>query len=111
MDDGARLVVLHAPLGPPEADGPGAVRVGSHEPVPDGRERLTLEVRNESRRVVRVSSHYPFERVNRRLVFDREAASGFRLALPAGSTERWAPGETRTVTLVRFGGDAGSAER
>jgi urease subunit gamma/beta len=111
MDDGARLVVLHAPLGPPEADGPGAVRVGSHEPVPDGRERLTLEVRNESRRVVRVSSHYPFERVNRRLVFDREAASGFRLALPAGSTERWAPGETRTVTLVRFGGDAGGPER
>jgi urease subunit beta len=52
-----------------------------------------------------VTSHYPFERVNRRLVFDREAARGFRLDLPAGATERWSPGETRTVRLVRYGGD------
>ena len=48
-----------------------------------------------------MSSHYPFERVNARLVFDRGAAAGFHLDLDAGSTERWAPGETRTVTLVR----------
>ncbi len=57
--------------------------------------------------MIRVSSHYPFERVNRRLVFDREAATGFHLDLPAGSTERWAPGETRTVQtdpLRRRGG-------
>jgi urease beta subunit len=40
--------------------------------------------------------------VNPRLEFDRSAAVGFRLDLPAGSSERWAPGETRTVTLVRF---------
>jgi urease subunit gamma/beta len=72
-----------------------------------------MTVTNTSTRVVRVSSHYPFERVNRRLEFDRAAAAGHRLDLPAGSTERWSPGETRTVTLVRFGGDgAGSvAER
>jgi urease beta subunit len=40
--------------------------------------------------------------VNPRLEFDRAAATGFRLDLPAGSSERWAPGETRTVVLVRF---------
>ena len=57
---------------------------------------------NTSTHVVRVSSHYPFERVNQRLHFDRAAADGFRLDLPAGSSERWAPGETRTVGLVRF---------
>jgi urease subunit gamma/beta len=111
MDDGARLVVLRAPIGPASQDGPGAVRIASVAPLADDRERRELEVRNESRRVVRVSSHYPFERVNRRLVFDRVAATGFRLDLPAGSTERWAPGETRTVTLVRYGGQVGSTER
>lgn len=104
MDDGARLIVLRAPLGPASPDGPGAVRIASRAPLEDTRERRSVEVRNESRRVVRVSSHYPFERVNRRLAFDRDAAAGFRLDLPAGSTERWAPGETRTVTLVRYGG-------
>ena len=68
---------------------------------------IDLVVRNGSTRVVRVSSHYPFDRVNRRLEFDRAAAAGHRLDLPAGSNERWAPGETRTVRLVRFRGEAG----
>lgn len=62
-------------------------------------------MRSESQRVIRVSSHYPFHRVNRRLAFDRDAAHGFRLDLPAGASERWSPGETRTVRLVRYGGD------
>jgi urease subunit gamma/beta len=101
MDDGVRLVVLHAPLGPAADDAPGAVRQAPLVERSDGRERLEIEVRNTSRRVVRVSSHYPFERVNRRLAFDRTAAAGCRLDIEAGSTERWAPGETRTVRLVR----------
>ncbi len=76
-----------------------------------GREadRLVLTVRNESRRVVRVSSHYPFHRVQRRLVFDRAAAEGFRLDIPAGATLGWEPGETRDVQLVRYGGRIGRA--
>ena len=53
-----------------------------------------------------MSSHYPFEQVNPRLEFDREAARGFRLDLPAGATLRWAPGESRDVDLVRYGGSA-----
>jgi urease subunit gamma/beta len=106
MGDGTRLVVLSHPLGRID-DGPGAVRRASTDAAADDRERLTLDVRSESTRVIRVSSHHPFERVNRRLVFDRATATGFRLDLPAGSTERWAPGETRTVRLVRYGGEAG----
>ncbi len=103
LDDGARLIVLLEPLGPAGADDPGAVRQAPVTPVTDdARERLTLEVANTSTRVVRVSSHYPFERVNRRLVFHRAAAEGFRLDIDAGSTERWAPGETRAVHLVRI---------
>jgi urease subunit gamma/beta len=101
MDDGVRLVVLHEPLGPAGDDAPGAVRQGPSVDRADTRPRIELEVRNTSRRVVRVTSHYPFERVNRRLAFDREAAEGYRLDIDAGSTERWAPGETRTVRLVR----------
>ena len=103
LDDGTRLIVLLEPLGPPAANDPGAVLqapAAASGPT-DDRERLTLDVANTSTRVVRVSSHYPFERVNLRLVFDRVAATGFRLDIDAGSTERWAPGETRTVTLVR----------
>lgn len=73
-----------------------------------GRDRIRLEVTNASARVVRVSSHYPFWRTNRRLEFDREAAHGFRLDVPAGSSIRFAPGETREVTLVRYGGRGGS---
>lgn len=101
MDDGARLIVLREPLGSSDDDAPGHVRQAGPADMADHRERIEIEVRNASRRVIRVSSHYPFERVNRRLEFDREAATACRLDLEAGSTERWAPGETRTVRLVR----------
>ena len=112
LGDGARLIVLVDPLGrgaPPDPEGPGAVVPG---PAPgtllEPRERRTLAVTSTSRRVIRVSSHFPFERVNQRLQFDRARAVGFRLDLEAGSSERWAPGETRTVTLVRLGGRGGT---
>jgi urease subunit gamma/beta len=101
MEDGARLVVLHEPLGPADDDAPGAIRQAPPVDRPDERARLELEVHNTSQRVVRVSSHFPFERVNSRLAFDRAAAAGCRLDIEAGSTERWAPGETRTVRLIR----------
>jgi urease subunit gamma/beta len=109
MADGARLIVLVDPLGggaPPAADGPGAVRT-TRQPIDPSatREHLKLTVQNESTRVVRVSSHFPFERVNTRLSFDRAAATGFRLDLPAGGSEQWRPGETKSVVLVRFGGN------
>jgi urease subunit gamma/beta len=111
LEDGARLVVLVDPLGqgqPPTADSPGAIEMAREDAVGPASsrdvdlERLDLTVENTSRRAVRVSSHFPFDRVNARLVFDRAAAAGFRLDLPAGSSERWSPGETRTVSLVRY---------
>ena len=110
--DGPRLIVLIDPLGSATTgDAPGAIRPGAgRREEEDSRKRLRLLVRNESKRVVRVSSHYPFNRVNRRLVFDREAAAGFRLDLPAGSTARWAPGETHEVGLVRYQGTPAGAE-
>ena len=56
--------------------------------------------------MIRVSSHYPFHLVNPRLAFDRSMAIGFRLDLPSGADERWAPGEAKAVTLVRLQGEA-----
>lgn len=110
--DGTRLVVLVDPLGRgrrPAADGPGAIRAGAGRVDVDlaARERRTIVVRNESQRTVRVSSHHPFDRVNQRLAFDRAAATGFRLDLPAGTSERWVPGEAKEVRLVRYGGSGG----
>jgi urease subunit gamma/beta len=109
MDDGVRLVVLVDPLGRPDArsDGPGAVQLAGEQADTPVRGTLEIDVRSTSQRAIRVSSHFPFDRVNPRLVFDREAARGFRLDLEAGESERWAPGETRTVRLVRFGGAGG----
>ncbi|MEO8437094.1 MAG: urease subunit gamma [Chloroflexota bacterium] len=113
LGDGTRLVVVLDPLGhegePLDREGPGAVRLGSEgapgaETAGPPRDTIDLVVRSESRRVIRVTSHYPFDRVNPRLVFDRAATRGFRLDLPAGASERWSPGESRTVRLVRFGG-------
>ena len=110
LADGARLVVLLDPLGQgtPAGDGPGAIIPALDTARADASpnlERRSIAVRNTSRRVVRVSSHFPFDKVNPRLEFDRSAATGFRLDIDAGSSERWAPGETRTVALVRYAGD------
>ena len=106
IGDGTRLVVLLDPLGGArsEPDGPGSVALGADE-LPDPTGDLpgrSLLVRSASTRVIRVSSHFPFHRANARLEFDRDAASGFRLDLPAGSSERWAPGEAKTVRLVPY---------
>ena len=90
---------------------PGEVRLADADvELAAGRERRTITVENRSRRVVRVSSHYPFEQTNSRLAFDRAAATGFRLDIPAGDSVRWAPGQLRVVELVRFGGRIGSGE-
>jgi urease subunit gamma/beta len=98
LGDGTRLIVLRHPLGVQAAHADSSPIA---DPPPDTRERLTLTVTNTGSRPIRVSSHYPFHEVNQRLDFDRAAARGFRLDLPAGATIRWAPGETHDVTLVR----------
>jgi urease beta subunit len=88
---------------------PGEVRLaGQPVELAAGRERRSLRVVSTSHKMIRVSSHYPFERVNPRLQFDRFAAAGFHLDVPAGSSVGWAPGEVRQVVLVRFGGRIGT---
>ncbi|WP_251978523.1 urease subunit beta [Salinicola avicenniae] len=70
-----------------------------------GREPITLEVGNTGDRPVQVGSHYHFAETNPALTFDRTAARGYRLDVPAGSAIRFEPGQTREVTLVPYVGE------
>lgn len=89
---------------------PGEVRSPEREiEMAAGQPRRTITVTSRSDRPIRVSSHYPFWRVNERLHFDRQAATGYRLDIPAGTSVRWAAGETREVGLVKLGGTVGAA--
>jgi urease subunit gamma/beta len=70
----------------------------------DGREAATIAVTNHGDRPIQVGSHYHFIETNRALVFDRAAAYGMRLDIPAGTAVRFEPGETKTVGLVAIAG-------
>ena len=69
-----------------------------------GAPRIELEVSNTGDRPVQVGSHFHFADVNDALRFDRAAATGFRIDVPAGTSVRFEPGVARTVGLVALGG-------
>lgn len=69
-----------------------------------GRRRVTLRVENTGDRPVQVGSHFHFADVNAALAFDRGAAAGMRLDVPAGTGVRFEPGVAREVTLVALAG-------
>lgn len=69
-----------------------------------GRPTLALNVANSGDRPIQVGSHYHFAETNTALRFDRVAARGFRLDIPAGTAIRFEPGQTRDVTLVAYAG-------
>src|ERR1700747_151390 len=69
-----------------------------------GRPTVTLTVANTGDRPIQVGSHYHFYETNTALRFDREAARGFRLNIPAGTAVRFEPGDTREVELVALAG-------
>ena len=70
----------------------------------DGRATVTLTVTNTGDRPIQVGSHYHFFETNAALKFDRAAARGFRLDIPAGTAVRFEPGQDRDVRLVAFAG-------
>ncbi|WP_417628912.1 urease subunit beta [Pararhodobacter aggregans] len=63
-----------------------------------------LTVANTGDRPVQVGSHYHFAETNPGLSFDRDAARGLRLDIPAGTAVRFEPGQTREVRLIPFQG-------
>lgn len=109
--DGTKLVTVHDPIRPREGDAADTVQPGEILPaageieLAPGKRRATVTVLNTADRPVQVGSHFHFFEVNRALEFDRAAAFGMRLDIPAGTATRFEPGQGRTVTLVVFGGD------
>lgn len=63
-----------------------------------------LPVSNTGDRPIQIGSHFHFAEVNSALSFDRAAARGFRLNIPAGTAVRFEPGDTREVSLVALAG-------
>jgi urease subunit gamma/beta len=70
----------------------------------EGRDTTRLPVTNTGDRPIQVGSHYHFVETNAALTFDRSAAHGMRLDIPAGTAVRFEPGETKTVSLVAIAG-------
>ena len=70
----------------------------------EGRAAITLEVANTGDRPVQVGSHYHFAETNPALAFDRTAARGHRLDIPAGTAVRFEPGQAREVRLIPYAG-------
>jgi urease subunit gamma/beta len=124
--DGTKLVTVHYPIVADHGDLELAL-YGSFLPVPDrarfaetpeplaageilvgegdivlneGRPSLELAVTNTGDRPIQVGSHYHFFETNRALAFDRAAALGMHLDIPAGAAVRFEPGEQKTVRLV-----------
>jgi urease subunit beta len=70
-----------------------------------GRKTVKVRVANTGDRPIQVGSHYHFFETNGALDFERDAARGFRLNIPAGTAVRFEPGQTREVELVAYAGD------
>ncbi len=127
--DGTKLVTLHDPIQPaPLSDGsadastatapdgraarlvPGEVLLADDDVVLlADRDVTTMRVINAGDRPVQVGSHFHFAEANDALEFDRRAAVGRRLAVPAGTSVRFEPGISTDVELVAFAGEAVTA--
>lgn len=88
--------------------GPGALRLAEGDLVINvdrtADQRQTIVVVNTGDRPVQIGSHIHLAEVNAALAFDREAARGFRLDIPSGTSRRFEPGASREVDIVAFGG-------
>lgn len=109
--DGTKLVTVHEPIRPAAGAEADPVEPGRLLPAEGsielnaGRARTTLAVVNTGDRPVQIGSHYHFFETNKALDFDRAAAFGRRLDIPAGTAVRFEPGQRKEVTLVEFAGE------
>lgn len=86
---------------------PGEIIIAPDAPplsANEGLETITLDITNTGDRPIQVGSHYHFYETNEALSFDREAARGFRLNIPAGTAVRFEAGDTKRVELVALAG-------
>ena len=110
--DGAKMITVHDPVRPgteavpdtPESR-PGEIITPDEDiELNAGRRQATLTALNTGDRPIQVGSHLHFFEANKALDFDRAAAFGMRLDIPAGASTRFEPGQSRAVTLVEIGG-------
>lgn len=84
---------------------PGEYRLKSEPVIANANRRvITVAVANASDRPIQVGSHFHFFEVNRALQFDRQAAYGMRLNIPAGTAVRFEPGDSKRVELTEIAG-------
>ena len=108
--DGTKLVTVHEPIRAAAGSAADTLEPGAIVAAPGaielaaGRPRATVQVVNTGDRPIQVGSHYHFFETNRALDFDRAAAFGMRLDVPAGTAVRFEPGQRKEVVLVAFGG-------
>lgn len=104
--DGTKLVTVHEPVIPSYRCVPGEIFTEDGEIIiNEGKEAVEITVINTADRPVQVGSHFHFFEANRELEFDRKAAFGRRLDIPAGTAVRFEPGESRKVSLIDIGGN------
>jgi urease beta subunit len=101
---GSLTAMIRAELSKPIIPGQILFAAGDIEALTN-RTTKELSVKNSADRPIQVGSHCHFFEVNRGLLFDREQAFGFRLAIPAGTAARFEPGEEKRVTLVGLAGE------
>lgn len=110
--DGTKLVTVHDPIRPgkqaiekKDRIVPGEIIAAEGEiEINAGRRKATLKAVNTGDRPIQIGSHYHFFEANPALDFDRAAAFGMHLDIPAGTAVRFEPGEAKEVVLVAFGG-------
>lgn len=107
--DGTKLVTVHDPIRAGKQQVESVVPGEIITPEGDielnvGRPKRVLRATNTGDRPIQVGSHFHFFEVNKALEFDREAAFGMRLDIPAGTAVRFEPGEAKEFTLTTFGG-------
>jgi urease subunit gamma/beta len=108
--DGTKLVTVHEPIRPAtgsaeDLEKPGAITAQDGQiDLNAGRKTVSMTAVNTGDRPIQIGSHFHFFEVNKAMEFDRAAAFGMRLDIPAGTAVRFEPGASKEVTLVAFGG-------
>ncbi|MDN7181376.1 urease subunit beta [Caballeronia sp. SEWSISQ10-4 2] len=109
--DGTKLVTIHQPIRPGKLGLPVDTVVPGEILAADGnielnvsRQTAVVKAVNTGDRPIQIGSHFHFFEANKALRFDRQAAFGMRLDIPAGTAVRFEPGDEKEVNLVAFGG-------
>ena len=103
--DGTKLVTVHQPITGNGAVKPGEILTEEGEiELNAGKDKAQITVTNTADRPIQVGSHFHFFEVNKALEFNRNLAYGMRLDIPAGTSVRFEPGESKRVELVEIGG-------